>query len=489
MTRLVRNTLVIMSGTLASRVLGVVRQAVFNNLFTDPLKDAFNVAYRVPNLFREVVAEGAVTNALVPILKSLPPHEARVFAQRFGAALLGVNLLLLGLGWAGAPWIADLLVADTSALDLELVTYLIRLVMPFLTAISMSALFSALLHADERFFAPSFAPIAFNVGAILLMLAWPGSPLALGLAFTVGGALQALVQWPYLRGYRPVFRWHPAIARAARLMGPFVFTTSVRQLLTVVLTVILTGFPQAAVTGFYNAEMVYLMGLGLLAVSPATALYPRLAAAAARGEAEAFRGLLERGLVRMSVLLGGAAGLLAGLAPWVIQTLYAWTPRFSPENARFSTEALAALALALVPWGLYTLLVRAHYAREEVVAAVRVSIAVFLLNTLGYALLAPHGMYTLNLATTVAGGVGLVWLSGRLARLGVLNARSLGFVLARVGAAAVVAGTLAYRTAQALGPAGSALESLLPLAGGGAVGLGAYLLLARLLGLPVSLRR
>ena len=191
----------------------------------------------------------------------------------------------------------------------------------------------------------------------------------------------------------------------------------------------------------------------------------------------------------MSVLLGGAAGLLAGLAPWVIQTLYAWTPRFSPENARFSTEALAALALALVPWGLYTLLVRAHYAREEVVAAVRVSIAVFLLNTLGYALLAPHGMYTLNLATTVAGGVGLVWLSGRLARLGVLNARSLGFVLARVGAAAVVAGTLAYRTAQALGPAGSALESLLPLAGGGAVGLGAYLLLARLLGLPVSLRR
>ena len=82
---MLRAVLLVMGGTLASRVLGLVRQAVFNALYPDALKDAFNVAYRVPNLLRELLAEGAVQNALIPLLKSLPPEEAQAFARRFAA--------------------------------------------------------------------------------------------------------------------------------------------------------------------------------------------------------------------------------------------------------------------------------------------------------------------------------------------------------------------------------------------------------------------
>jgi len=113
---MLRAVLLVMGGTLASRVLGLVRQAVFNALYPDALKDAFNVAYRVPNLLRELLAEGAVQNALIPLLKSLPPEEAQAFARRFAAFLFGVNLLVLGLGYLLAPWVAGLLVAEESHL-------------------------------------------------------------------------------------------------------------------------------------------------------------------------------------------------------------------------------------------------------------------------------------------------------------------------------------------------------------------------------------
>jgi len=202
---MLRAVLLVMGGTLASRVLGLVRQAVFNALYPDALKDAFNVAYRVPNLLRELLAEGAVQNALIPLLKSLPPEEAQAFARRFAAFLFGVNLLVLGLGYLLAPWVAGLLVAEESHLRapeaFQEVVYLTRLLLPFLLGISMAALFSALLQAEERFLPYALGPVAFNLVAILLMALYPGDPTALGLSVSLGGLIQALVQLPFLRGF------------------------------------------------------------------------------------------------------------------------------------------------------------------------------------------------------------------------------------------------------------------------------------------------
>lgn len=488
--RILRNTLVVMAGTLSSRVLGLVRQQFFVNLFPDALKDAFTVAYRVPNLFREILAEGAVQNALIPVIKSLPEAEAQVFLRRFGAFLLGLNLLLIGLGWLLAPWIARLLIDSSSHLNepaqFAQLVYLIRLVMPFLLGISMGALFTAVLQADERFGASSFAPIMFNVGSIAIMAIWPGDPTALGLSAAVGGLLQALVQLPYLKGFRLEWKLHPAFGEALRRMGPFTFTTGLRQILNLVLVNVLTRYPTGATNAFYNAEVIYLMVLGLLSTSPAMALYPRMADQ--QNNSEALGNLLRRALERVIVLMGLAGGLLAALAPWVVGALYAFSANFTPENRLYSAQTLTAMGFAVLPWGINTFLLRGFYAVGEVARAVQVSVVILVLNAAGYWLLRDAGLFALNLSTAVAGLIGLLIYAARLERLHILSLRWLLEFSGRVILAAIPSGLAAFLVARFFGFPGYFLHNLPPLLAGGLVGLAVFVVAARLLKLPLRLR-
>lgn len=493
MQRIFRNSLVVMAGTLASRFLGVARQIVFNNVYaSDTLKDAFNVAYRVPNLFRELLAEGGVQNALIPVLKSLPPQEVQPFARRFGALLLGLNLLVIGVCWLAAPWIANLLIDPQSTHlrqpeNFALVVLLMQLAMPFLLGISLSALFTALLQADERFGASSFSPIAFNVGSIALMLLWPGDPFYLGLSVTVGGFLQAAVQLPYLRGFGLEFKSHPAFREALRRMGPFVFTTSSRQLLNLVLVGILTAYPAAAVTGFYNAELVFLTALGVLAVSPAMAAYPRMSELFVKQDLEGLRRVIEGVAGRIAVLLGLAAALMGWLAPWLV-AVFDWSDNFTQANREASTLFLLTFAFALLPYGLNALMVRGFYAIGEVGRAVRISVFMVLLNAAGYFALQDQGLYWLNIATAVAGTVGLALYVRRLASFGVLRVGWLLGVLAKVVLASLISGGVAFTIAAPWGAGNPFWQTLPVLVVASAVITLIYLGLARLLSLPLRLR-
>lgn len=481
---MLRKVLLVMGGTLASRVLGLLRQAVFNALYPDALKDAFNVAYRVPNLLRELLAEGAVQNALIPLLKSLPPEEAQAFARRFAAFLLGVNLLVLGLGYLLAPWVAGLLVAPGSHLregeSFQQVVYLTRLLLPFLLGISMAALFSALTQAEERFLPYALGPVAFNLVAIGLMALFPGDPTALGLSVALGGLVQALVQLPFLRSFRLEWGWHRAFLPALLRMGPFAFTTSLRQFLNLVLTNILTRYPPAAVTGFYNAEVVFQMVLGLFATSPAIALFPRMSTLKGEELARFLRGPFER----LSLVLALLGGLLTGLAPYVVVLLYGLFGPLTPENRTYSALVLSALGLALLPWGVNTLFLRGLYALGKVREAVLASALVFLANTLGYWLLRDAGLFILNLATALAGYLGLGLYLLLLDREGV----GVGYVPAHL-LKALLAGLLSAVPGLLLGlyfPAATPREALLPLflgtLGGGLL----FALAGVLLGLPLK---
>ncbi|MGC8876194.1 murein biosynthesis integral membrane protein MurJ [Thermus sp.] len=480
---MVRKVLLVMGGTLASRVLGLVRQAVFNALYPDALKDAFNVAYRVPNLLRELLAEGAVQNALIPLLKSLSKEEAQSFARRFAAFLLGVNLLVLGLGYLLAPFVAGLLVAEGSHLRtpeaFAQVVYLTRLLLPFLLGLSMAALFSALTQAEERFLPYALGPIAFNLVAIGLMALFPGDPTALGLSVALGGLLQALVQLPFLRGFRLEWRWHRAFLPALLRMGPFAFTTSLRQFLNLVLTNILTRYPQAAVTGFYNAEVVFQMVLGLFATSPAIALFPRMSTLRGEELSRFLRGPFER----LSLVLALLGGLLTGLAPFVVVLLFGLFGPLTPENWAFSAQVLAALGFAVLPWGVNTLFLRGLYALGKVREAVMASALVFLLNTLGYWLLKDAGLFLLNLSTALAGYLGLFLYLFRLEREGV----GVGYVPPYLLRASL-AGLLAAVPGLILGSflrATSSHGTLLPLLLGGGGGVALFLLAAWAMGLPL----
>ncbi|WP_243029396.1 murein biosynthesis integral membrane protein MurJ [Thermus altitudinis] len=480
---MLRKVLLVMGGTLASRVLGLVRQAVFNALYPDALKDAFNVAYRVPNLLRELLAEGAVQNALIPLLKGLPPEEAKAFARRFGAFLLGVNLLVLGLGYLVAPWVVELLVAGESHLredqGLAQVVYLTRLLLPFLLGISMAALFSALLQAEERFLPYALGPVAFNLVAIGLMALFPGDPTFLGLSVALGGLVQALVQLPFLRGYALEWRWHKAFAPALMRMGPFAFTTSLRQFLNLVLTHILTRYPPAAVTGFYNAEVVFQMVLGLFATSPAIALFPRMSAL----KGEALARFLLGPLRRLTLLLALLGGFLSGQALFVVVFLFGLFGPLTPENRAYSASVLAALGFAVLPWGVNTLLLRGLYALGRVREAVFASALVFLANTLGYWLLKDAGLFALNLATALAGYLGLFLYLRLLQREGVGLEAFPPFLYK-----ALLAGSVAALPGVVLAkmlPVQRAMEALLPLILGGGLGLALFLLAAWALRLPL----
>ena len=162
-----------MVGTLGSRVTGFLRQSLLNQLFATEITDAFLVALRVPNLFRELLAEGALTNSFVPIYKSLSRQEARSLSGALLGLLTIANGALLLLAFVGAPWVVNLLVADSANINVELTVRLTRLVFPFLAAISFSALAMGILQAEERFLAPAWAPVALNVVTILGMLLYP----------------------------------------------------------------------------------------------------------------------------------------------------------------------------------------------------------------------------------------------------------------------------------------------------------------------------
>jgi putative peptidoglycan lipid II flippase len=480
-----RNILTVMSGTLASRLLGLLRQTLFNRLFTTEVTDAFNIAYRVPNLFRELLAEGALTSSIIPVYKSLPAAERKAYTSSLTGALAAVNALIVGLGILLAPFVIGLRVSEGGSVNLELTVTLTRIVWPFLAGISFSALAMALLNAEERFAATSFSPLAFSLVSIVGFLLFPGNAVALAWITTLGGFVQFLVQIPSLRrfGLMPDFRffWHPALRRTFALMIPFSFTTGTREFLTIVLTTLLSGFPKGAVTGFSNADQIFLMALGLFAVSPALAAYPRLAENAASADWDTFR-QTTAGYARLVLFLTVPVGaLLFALAPSVVTALYDWGRNgLALEKYTYTLLALPPLALAVIPWGLNQFLVRTLYVQQRTREAIAINVGGFLVNTAGYFLLAKAGFVAMNYATTATGflisGVYLYVLHRQIQ----LNYKKLIGHAIKVSAAALVAALLAHLISRLL-PGGvdgrGALLGILRLAVAGGVGLGVYVAL------------
>ena len=408
-----QNILTVMSGTLSSRVLGLLRQALLNG-FAPKLLDAFNVASTIPNLFRELLAEGALSNSIIPVYKNLEPSERKAFASSLLGVLLIVNALIVGLAIIFAPQIVDLLQissvfsgAKNNVLDRNLTVFLARLSMPFLMGISLSALVMGLLNAEERFGATAFAPLAFNVVTIFGLVVFPNQALWLGLFMTFGGFAQLLVQLPSLRKSGllslPRLAWHPGLSRALGLMAPFAFTTSTRQFLAVILIGLLTSFGEGTLSGFRNAEIIFLTAQGLFAVSPATAAYPRLSEHAAAQNWVLFREtLMEYGKLVL-FLSAGVSALIWALAPSITSALLEITHKISDTVFTPTVALLPSFALAIAPWGLVQLLTRTFYARQRSRDAVIISVVAFLINTGLYIVLAPFGFVTMNYATAISG--------------------------------------------------------------------------------------
>ncbi len=484
-----RNAVTLMVGTLASRVTGLLRTSLLLQLFDANITDAFNVAWKVPNLFRELLAEGALTNSFIPIYKSLPREEGRKLSGALFALLALVNALLVAGAILAAPWVVDLLLAERSTVNYQLAVQLTRIIFPVLAAISLSALAMGILNAEERFFAPAWAPVALNIVVIIMMLLFPGQAQLLALSVVLGGVAQLLIQLPALLQARLLPRfgrwWHPSLAAVLLLMAPFAFTTGARQFLNIVATALLSAMPEGSITAYENANLIFSLALGLFSVSPALAFYSRLSGDA-NDVPESFKHTLLTGLRFISFLTVPAGLLVFFLAEPAVRTIWDLRPAPGQEQTIFfSVQAVAPLGFAVFPWGINNLLIRPFYVRKKIRAPIIISIIFISLNGFLYVYLAPlYGIVGMSVATVVVGWLQLAVLLLWMRRDEGLELSSFLYHALRVWLAALLAGGLAYLSLRFLTFVPDWLGSLLQVITGGGIALLAYLLLSALLGLP-----
>lgn len=408
-----------MGGTLASRVTGLVRNSLLAQFFPTAVIDAFVTAFKVPNLFRELLAEGALTNSFVPVYKGLPRDEGRRLAGALLALLAIVNGVLMLGAYLAAPALARLLIADVGNVDVELTTRLVRIVFPFLPAISFSALSMGVLNAEERFLAPAWAPVALNVVTVTAMAVFPGQAVALALAHVLGGVAQLVVQLPALARAglmpRPAGLWHPALTSVVLLMVPFAFTAGGRQVLNVVASNVVTAIDAGAQGAFYLADLFLSLALGLFSISPALAYYSRLSDHAVH-DPEAFAPTLREGLRFITFLTVPAGLALALMAAPAVDAVYNWRSLFgAPMDAdlrAFTIAATAPLGLAVFPIGAFNLLIRTFYVRRIVRTPVVLVVGFLTLQGTLYVLLArPWGIAGVSWATAIAAWAQLLVVS------------------------------------------------------------------------------
>lgn len=474
------NTIIVMVGTLGSRLSGIVRQQILG-LFDNALLDAFNVAVRIPNLLRELLAEGALVNSFIPVYKSLNAAERQQLARSFSGMLIGINLLLMALGIFGAPWIIDLLLAQESNVDRALAVYMGQLVMPFLMLISLSTIAMGILNANEHFKESSFAPIAFNIASIVALLLLPHTATWLAFGWLIGGIAQLVVQLPALSRFGllpgPSLQPHPAVKRVFKQMAPFTLTAGARQFLNLYVTRQLSNqnmFGAGTQAGYGFAEAIFTTVNGLFVVSPALAVLPRFAQHAAEGQWPEFRKLTMQVLKTTTFMAAPMSALLFVLPGHAASILNLQT---NFDTARFAATSsiLQGWALALIPWALVTILLRTFYARERTRDAVVISAIGFVVEVGLYHLLVPElKLFGFGLSTALSGTLMSIALISMYRKHLWFPVRDLLKHLRKVIFLAVLTGASAFLVSQFLPAPGHIIPGLFSLAIASIVGLAVY---------------
>jgi putative peptidoglycan lipid II flippase len=440
-TRLARAASLIGMATMASRLLGLVREQVLAFLFgAGNEMDAFNVAFRIPNLFRDLFAEGAMSAAFVPAFTRRLTLGGRDDAWRLGNyvtnALVAATLALVVAGIVFARPLVMLFASDYAAVPgkIDLTVALTRVIFPFLTLVGIAAACMGMLNSLHRFFVPALSPVMFNLAtivcAILLVPVMPlvHLPRIMAIAFgaVIGGVGQVALQWPALR--REGFRYRPALdvrddglRQVLILMGPGMVGLAAVQINLFVNTVLATGQGTGAVSWLNYAFRLMYMPIGLFGVSIATAALPTLSRQAAQVDLAGMRQTLSSGL-RMMLMLNvpATAGLIA--LAWPIVALIFQHGSFTGADTSATAVALACYAPGLVGYSAVRFAVPAFYALHDSRTPVVVSVATVLLNVaLNLTLVRVIGYPGLALGTAVASlfnAALLLWLlRNRLAGL------------------------------------------------------------------------
>ncbi len=390
---LLRTLAAVSSMTLLSRILGFAREALIARAFgAGAATDAFFIAFRLPNLLRRLFAEGAFSQAFVPVLAEYRNRrgdtDTHTLINRTATVLFVALVVVTGLGILGAPLIILVTAPGFVATPdkFQLTVELTRIVFPYILFLSLVSLSGGILNTWSRFQIPAFTPVLLNVSMILaatVAAPWFDPPvLALGWGAFIGGVLQLALQIPALQqlGLLPRWDWNPhdpGVRRILKLMGPAAIGVSVAQVSLLINTIFASFLPTGSVSWLSYADRLMEFPTGMLGVALGTILLPSLARHYADNDTVEYSKLLDWGL-RMTLLLAAPSAVALGiLAVPLISTLF-FHGRFTAHDVEMTRWALVAYSVGLLGLILVKVLAPGFYARQNIKTPVKIAITTLL---------------------------------------------------------------------------------------------------------------
>ena len=421
--------------TLISRILGFIRDVVIAMVFgANAGTDAFFVAFKIPNFLRRLFAEGAFSQAFVPVLAEYKEQrsrrELRTFLNRTAGSLALVLMGVTILGVAGAPWVI-LAFAPGFAWHghaYELAVSMLRITFPYLFFIASTALAGSILNTMGRFAVPAFTPVLLNLSLISAAL-WlaprlPQPVTALAWGVFAAGVLQLLFQFPALWRLRLLPRLHwgfhdPGVRKILKLMLPALFGVSVTQINLLIDTLLASFLPHGSISWLYYSDRLVEFPLGVFGIALATVILPNLSKDWAAGRQENFSRSIDWAL-RWVALIGLPAAVgLAVLAEPILATLFQYRS-FTAHDVHMAGLSLVAYSVGLVGFILVKILVPGFTSRQDTRTPVRFGVVAMVVNVvLNLSLIGWLAHAGLALATSLAACVNGGLLLQRLKREGV----------------------------------------------------------------------
>jgi putative peptidoglycan lipid II flippase len=456
---LARAGIIVSGAFLLSRILGYVRLLVIGNTFgaTADL-DAFFAAFRIPDLIFQLVAAGALSSALVPIVSGLFTTNEERRAWRVVSTV--INLMLIGLAILAvgffilAPVIVPIITPGFAGAQLDKTIELTRIMLLSPIFLALGAVATSVLNAGGRFAAAAVAPIVYNlaiIGAAVLLAPTLGVD-GLALGVVAGSMGHLLVQLRPLA--RLGFRYEPRIdgadpqaRKALALMAPRAIGLGASQITFIVVTSLATTLAVGAVSDFNFAFALLQIPLGVIGVPLGIVLLPTLSRDAAVGREDAFAALLTRALRLLIYVMIPIAVLGAIVRMPVVEILFG-SGKIGPDDLQLIAVTLSAFLVGLTAHALIAVLARAFYARQDTVTPVAAAVgAVFINCTLAVVLVGPYGLPGIALAIAIAAWIeALVLLTILYRRLPQFELRGLG----RVGLEGVIGSAVAGAAAVAI---------------------------------------
>ncbi|MEK1943612.1 MAG: murein biosynthesis integral membrane protein MurJ [Pseudomonas sp.] len=500
---LLKSLAAVSSMTMLSRVLGFVRDTIVARFFGAGMAtDAFFVAFKLPNLLRRIFAEGAFSQAFVPILAEYKTQQGEEATRTFVAYVSGLLTLVLAvvtaLGMIAAPWVIWVTAPGfvDSPEKFELTSSLLRVTFPYILLISLASLAGAILNTWNRFSVPAFVPTLLNLSMIffaLFLTPYFDPPvMALGWAVLVGGLLQLLYQLPHLKkiGMLVLPRLNlrdKGVWRVMKQMGPAILGVSVSQISLIINTIFASFLVAGSVSWMYYADRLMELPSGVLGVALGTILLPALSRSFSSKNTEEYSRLLDWGLRLCFLLALPCALALAIISEPLTVSLFQYG-KFSAHDAQMTQYALIAYSVGLLGIILVKVLAPGFYARQNIKTPVRIAlgtlVATQLMNLVFFFTLPyPHAGLSLSIGLAACLNAGLLFWQLRKQQLfvpqpgwGVFMAKLVAAVLVM---AAVLIGLMYVMPAW---DQGEMLIRLLRLGALVAVGIAAYFGVLLLLG-------